>query len=376
MNRNLLFPSLLAVSLLLPSVASACNVPVFRYALERWRTDRAEDRYEILVFHRGELNATEQEALAKLRAIGDDQETPANGDVEVVDLSGSVDPDLKKIWESQKDAVLPWVLVRYPNSDQERRPAFAGPLKSPLLTQLASSPARREIVRRMTTGDSVVWLLLESGDKEQDEAAAKLLGEQLRRLEKEIKLPDEEDDSVKLLSKLPLRVRFSILRVSRKDAQEAMLTTMLLRADTDFTKTTGPIVFPFFGRGRTLDGMAGDDLNAKTIETAATFLCGACSCIVKRLNPGVDLLVAADWDAVLEDRARIESEPPVVVGESVPIPKGLPATPSVIEPDTAYVTVFGVPRVVLFGAVGLSTLMGLVTAVLLVRHYSHQTPID
>src|SRR4051812_10116241 len=44
--------------------AYACNVPVFRFALERWRPDP----YRVTVFHRGQLRETEQAQLAALEA--------------------------------------------------------------------------------------------------------------------------------------------------------------------------------------------------------------------------------------------------------------------------------------------------------------------
>ena len=37
--------------LLSAAIAAACNVPVFRYALERWQNDL----YHVVVFHKGEL---------------------------------------------------------------------------------------------------------------------------------------------------------------------------------------------------------------------------------------------------------------------------------------------------------------------------------
>ena len=61
--------------------------------------------------------------------------------------------------------------------------------------------------------------------------------------------------------------------------------------------------------------LAGPPLNAKVelIDTsagvpkrlqarpAAEFVCAPCSCRVKELNPGVDLLLTADWKALLEN---------------------------------------------------------------------------
>ncbi len=76
--------------------------------------------------------------------------------------------------------------------------------------KLLDSPARRDIARRLMKGDSIVWVLLESGDTERDDTAATTLQTQLRRLEKDLQLPDPAgDNSVELLSNLPLRLAFS-----------------------------------------------------------------------------------------------------------------------------------------------------------------------
>ena len=54
-----------------------------------------------------------------------------------------------------------------------------------------------------------------------------------------------------------------------------------------------------FGRGRVLGCLFGEYITKKNIREATAFLSGACSCEVKELNPGVDLLVAAPWDMVV-----------------------------------------------------------------------------
>jgi hypothetical protein len=79
---------------------------------------------------------------------------------------------------------------------------------------------------------------------------------------------------------------------------------------------TGPIVYPLYGRGRALVAFTPENLNADNIAQAAMFLCGACSCEVKALNPGVDLLVSADWDGGLMGRAVKDPPLPPLVSLS------------------------------------------------------------
>jgi hypothetical protein len=60
-----------------------------------------------------------------------------------------------------------------------------------------------------------------------------------------------------------------------------------------------PIAFPVFGRGRVLQPLIGAGLTLDNVMFDSSYLCGACSCQVKEENPGIDLLVAAAWDAAL-----------------------------------------------------------------------------
>jgi hypothetical protein len=306
--------------LIAPAPLTACNIPVFRYALERWRSTHDEERYQVVVFHRGPLAGEDAEALAALRAGCEGRNALANACVEAVDLAGQIEESLRKLWQAQGEVKLPWMVLRYPESEGQRKTIWAGPLRKDTVQGLLDSPARREIAGRLMRGEAVVWVLLESGDEQKDQAAARVLEAQLRRLEKSMQLPDPAgDNSVPLLSSLPLRLAFSMRRVRRNDPAEAVLVEMLRHSDEDLVDSTEPMVFPVFGRGRALDGMIGKGINAGTIEDAARFLCGACSCLVKRLNPGVDLLIAADWDSILDDRDAVEPAPPAK-GQRVPIP--------------------------------------------------------
>jgi hypothetical protein len=184
--------------------------------------------------------------------------------------------------------------------------AWSGRFTRANVLLLIDSPARREIARRLQKGDSVVWLMLPGSDPKKNEAAAERLQAQLKKLEKSIPLPvDEGKETVKLLSELPLRVAFSILPIARTDPAEKLFVQMLLHTEKGLADQKGPMVWPVFGRGRALDVLVGEGINHDTIEEAARFLCGACSCQVKQLNPGIDLLLAADWDSVLENRSAV-----------------------------------------------------------------------
>lgn len=290
--------------LLLTTSAHACNVPVFRYALERWQADP----YEVIVFHRGPLAASHADAIASLEKAA--LAARANLIVERVDLDDKPDEDLLKLYERQKQADLPLLVVRFPTASRNDATIWAGPPGSDMVKSLIDSPARRELVQRIGTGETVVWLLLESGDRAKDDAAAQVLQTRLEKLKSLLKLPELTDAPVDRVSPEgpPLKIAFSVLRLSRKDAAEAMLIRQLLLTEDDLHDKKEPIAFPVFGRGRALYAMIGKGINEDTIDEASAFLVGPCSCQVKRLNPGTDLLIAADWDALLEGKRVVKDK--------------------------------------------------------------------
>jgi hypothetical protein len=295
--------------LLIAGLAWACSVPVFRYALERWRHDKRDELYRVTVFHKGELS---DDHLATLRVLDPTHGPRANWLVEAVDLNGLPSPDQTTFWEQQKSPELPWVVVRVPELGGDKTPPlYQGPLDRAALLAWIDSPARRTIARKLLQGDSVVWLLVESGEKDRDDAVAEQVSKELTRLQGAIKLPEQDEDvDSALKSKVPLRIAFPLVRLSRQAAGEEAYLRQLLTLDEDHTQAKGPILFPIFGRGRMLTGFTEKEITRKNLDEAARFLCGACSCRVKMANPGVDLLWSADWDSILAEKPPVASEEP------------------------------------------------------------------
>lgn len=280
---------LFLLPVMLASLTGLCNVPVFRYALERWPASP----YEAVLFLKG---PPPPEIEAFLREI---ESSAVNLVVERVDPEGSMDGALLKLWNKQKNPSLPWMVVRFPMSPESAPAAWAGPPRIETLRALIDSPVRQEILRRLIRGDSAVWLLIECGDREQDEAAEKLLGTQLAELERTLRLPETDPEEMPLLSNIPLKIAFSVLRVSRGDPGEKEFLEMLAQAGGDLAEGKRPVVLPVFGRGRALWPLSGERLCAEDIIETAEFIAGPCSCQVKEMNPGLDLLIRADWEALL-----------------------------------------------------------------------------
>lgn len=313
--------------LLAPQAAQACQIPLFRYALERW----AAEPYEVVVFHQGPLGPDEKQLVERLR---DAEKSATNIIVADADLSRPLPDSLQQLWKKQAeragDAKVPWMVVRRTEQgEDDLPPAWAGRLDAANVAALLDSPARREVTRRILTGESVVFLLVESGDKAADERAAKVVDEQLRKLEKTIALPEinPEEPGPRVLSAVPLKVAFSVVRVSRSDPAEAPFAAMLLqglipaelprsakgkpRAEAPATRPVlpkGPVLVPVFGQGRALCALQGNEIDAQHVADVAVFLTSACSCQVKQLNPGYDLLIKADWRSILDEGAVAEGD--------------------------------------------------------------------
>jgi len=290
----------MALILVLP--AAACSVPVFRYALEHWKADA----YQAIVFHRGALTAAHARLARSLGKDGLAGELHANLSVQTVDLDGDVTPGLLSL--SREATALPWLVVRAPLANRVPATVHSGPLDADTLKPLLESPARREITRRLADGQSAVWLLLESGDRDKDAAAAGLIESRLAFLGSNLHLPKlEAQDIANGLVSLPadgLRLEFSLLRLSRTDPAERVFVQSLLGTEHDLAAVREPVVFPVFGRGRALYALVGAGIRRETVDQAAQFLIGKCSCQVKDQNPGADLLFAANWDRLIKSQTN------------------------------------------------------------------------
>ncbi len=300
------------LTLLAASVSVACQVPVFRYALERWPADQ----YEIVVLHQGPLSAADRERLGSLRDLDHRSPVSANLSVVSLDIKEQKDKMLRELWKKHNDQAKPVMVVLYPRNAQEvpDRVADVSPLTDETIARLADSPVRREITKRLVDGDSAVWIFVESGQKEKDSAALKRLTEHVRQSEKELELPPQEeieaDEFFNEESKVDLRLAFSIVSVRRDDPQEQFLLKMLLGSEPDLESLDEPMAFPVLGRGRVLYGLVGKGIYRDTIAMASSFIVGPCSCQVKEQNPGFDLLLAVDWDEKIGVTALSEPPPP------------------------------------------------------------------
>ncbi len=319
MNKTLRFSVITVAVLGMASFVWACSVPVFRYALERW----VNDQYEVIVFHKGKLTDQQQKIVNDLTEEGAAGEQHANVRLTLIDLAGNnpekpVEPEAVELWEAQKTETLPWMVVKYPAIARKPVDVWAGELTKANIERLLDSPARRAISRKLLKGETAVWVLLESGNKEADDAAFKILQAELLRAQKELKLPkiDEADIEQGLVStdETGLKLQFSTLRLSRENEQEKLFVEMLLGSEDDLRDFDEPMAFPVFGRGRVMYALIGRGINADTIRQACQDLIGPCTCEVKEENPGIDIITSVDWDELVQPFVEIDRELPPLPG--------------------------------------------------------------
>jgi len=340
------YPCLIvALGLLWAASAAACVIPVFQYACENWPLDS----YELIVFHKG---AAETEPIVRdfTAAAG-----KANVRVMSVDVADDMDEPVRRLWESLcareasgGDAAasapeLPLMVLCYPQRAPALLDIWSAAPDEAHTAALFDSPARTEIVKSLQRKEcATVWVLLESGDAAKDATAERLLKEQLDKTNRSLSGPvatgtpitaepgnaEPHSGGAGAAGQLGHRnFSFPMLKISRGDPAEQILTQMLLHSEADLRTFNEPIAFPIYGRGRILYALVGDGINANTIGEACRFLVDGCSCVIKAENPGTDLLLTAGLPAApsrsVEKRAMAVDQVDAIDTSSPPLPDPL-----------------------------------------------------
>ena len=308
------------------SVALACQVPVFRYALERWPADA----YEIVVLHEQPLTEANQASVQDLR----DSNPSANCEVKVINLAESKEKRFRAIWDARSVGDQPMFAVLFPQNAQEVPDYLveASPLSADSARNLIDSPLRQTIAKRLIGGESAVWIFVPCGDPAQDDVAFKTLTEEVEKNKQSLELPEQDaiEDEKALLEQvaIELRLDFSVVTLQRDDPKEHHLLKMLLASESDLEEINEPMAFPVLGRGRVLYALVGKGISPETVSLASRFIIGPCSCQVKNQNPGFDLLMNFDWDASIGS-AKLSDPLPEGNGKPVllTIPSGKKAKP-------------------------------------------------
>lgn len=326
----MLTPRAAAFLLLALSRAPACTVPVFRYALDRWPA-------ETWTLEAPRTAFTTEPLATALRNLGGN--SPLN-------LSAKPWPD-----STQKDARLSFPATGDPGT------AWTGPLTPESLAQLVDSPARQELARRILSGDSLVWVIVQSADAAANDALTARIQKRLTFVQNAAELPaiDPDDPSSRLGPGPELKLQFSQFSVRRDEKKEAAFIAMLAGPQGGAMLQAGaPFAAVVFGRGRVFGAWPVDELTDERLDQTNLFVTRACSCEVKSLHPGWDLLMNVDWDDALRKAqdsrnapptALLTGPPPSATPVLVPIAPGIaPAAPA--EPKSGWPLVAGIAALI------------------------------
>ncbi|MCH1497151.1 MAG: hypothetical protein L7U72_18155 [Rubripirellula sp.] len=300
----------------------ACNVPVFRYALERWQSDN----YELIILHRRDLTPKEQQKIAMIRQSTRASGAALNLRVRECDLRAEVDRQLEVLTKgivAANDSPTACLLYSANSREVPDRIVTTMPLEDLDAEALLASPARQKIANQLLDGQSAVWIFVSSGDQVQDAEALRRLKDQIEWNKANLKLPEQDvleaDEFFDQENPIELKIDFSIVKVDRNDPREQFLIAMLMGSEADLVDLSNqPMAFPVIGRGRVLYALVGQGIYKDTIEMACKFVVGPCSCQVKDQNPGFDLLFDVDWDLkvggkTLSRESGGQKKPPVLI---------------------------------------------------------------
>jgi hypothetical protein len=274
--------------------AGSCSVPVFRYALERWKPDP----YKGIFIYKGKLSTQDQALLQQLEKMTLNAENPLNLRIRPVEVAAFGEEKLVGLLKGPIPGKLPVLAIWYPEQIGKAAPFWMQGITSAGLKALANSPKRRQLTERLIDGESIVWIFIPSGNSAKDENAQKVLRREL-------------DRSLDTLAKTPFFVEtgskgkklsysFPVLTLSRSEPQEHFFLDMLLHSESNPSEHKDePMVFAVFGRGRMLAGIFGEQINEKNVQGIVSYLAASCSCEIKAQHPGMDLLLSAFWDRVV-----------------------------------------------------------------------------
>jgi hypothetical protein len=276
------------------SGACACTIPVFRFALDRWEADK----FHLVLPQAVSKEPAIQDLLRPLRANG-----KAN-----LDFATATDP-------AQQDTVL-----RYSRASDKQ--VWSGKLDAATLNSVLDSPARKKLVQQLLAGDSIIWVIADSGSPV-DVLEVERIEKRLKFLEQVASLPiqDPNDPDSQLGPGPPLRLKFTTLRLRRNDPAELMLLHMLVGPKGAFDPTTTSFAGAVFGRGRVLGAWPLAILDDASLEDACMFLVGRCGCRLKNESPGWDILLNLDWEKALPEATPSEAKPAGAETSGAPQPQ-------------------------------------------------------
>jgi len=293
-------------------VSRACDVPVFKYALERWPADP----YRVKIFS-GADKTSAKKVLAYLKPFQDDY-----GALHI-ESNGKPVSGLPRFPKTSK---RPSLAVGYPVQARIDTLACSAPLTLSAARRVVDSPARRAIAKRLLEGAATVFVQVDGSDGKENAAMFERLKKDLVALESQIDSEAAEAAVGLPPDRKPPKITFAATRVSRDDPEEKYFLQMLFNIDSTLPKDK-PVVFPIYGRGRVLLALSGKGINKDNLLDICSFITGECSCEVKAMNPGYDLLMAVKWDDYIYEDIKVDDALPPLTALSAAVETVVAASP-------------------------------------------------
>ena len=270
------------VALLLSAAAlplSACDTPVYEYALQHW--DR--DDYAIYYLHDGSESPLDTSVNQLLRNVADAREGHANLQFVSLDASLAPDrlpPDSRRVLRANAEVSRPRHIMLSPKG----RTLFSGRMTLRDLRDLLGSPKTAALAEMLSEGARGVLVVLTDTEESLNVSA-------LETARAVIESAEADDIPVGLLD------------VSRQDEKERWLVRQLLAVEADLKDIPGPLVFGAYGRCHITEAYLGKGINSANLTDLVAFMNGPCTCEIKAANMGVDIITKWNWDAYLTGSA-------------------------------------------------------------------------
>lgn len=297
-----------------PAEPEATPVSVKKSVSGKWKPDY----YRAVVVYNAENPAEADEGVKAMQAKLEDRVKAPNISLRKIDIADKANIDGKtaeilKLLEPE----FPFTMIYFPNNSDVENPLWAGHLTLEDVAAISDSPARREITRRLLKGESVVWLLIESGIDYKDYRILKMLSEEMKNNTDnspgiETTLPPE--DGAKKKEVRPLNPgRMSIIRVSREDAAEKILLNILNGIEPEVMNVGNePVLVPVYAGGRILNLFSDEEINRENIRKTIELFSGGNTGVEKAPNAGTVLLLSVGWDAFADGKLSIDKEFPAL----------------------------------------------------------------
>jgi hypothetical protein len=292
--------------------ALACTTPVYRYAMYNW----GASPFVVCYLYRGEPADKDEPLNRMIKEAGTSEPAAANIVLESINLDEwkpeRVPPRIRELLQARAEGPLPAYVVLTPWGVELPAEKFDRTAAESLI----DSPVRTRLAKLLDQGHAAVFLLVPGSDPAENERSEAAVRETIAQAASG-RIPGMMDASLPVSPGQPPgntsedeiaaanRLELAMVKLDRSDKAEQWLLRSLMNIEPDLHEYKDqPMVFAIYGRGRSMEPYIGKGITVENLCDMVAFLTGACSCMVKEQNPGVDLLFRWDWEATADRMAQ------------------------------------------------------------------------